>query len=120
MYECVKEIARTLRATYKGIGAHSYGYCCGSDYDAFHKNVNTNDYVDAKIYKGGLNNQYEDGSFRIGNCVYFSWNLTNFALDEIIASMTAVANKYGFFIDKPESEHQCIKLVTERTPEGGN
>ena len=57
-YDCVKDITKALKKRFKGIQANSYGFCCNSDYDAIHKYINDNDYVCAKIFRGGLNNQF--------------------------------------------------------------
>mgnify|MGYP003289770463 CR=1 FL=1 len=116
-YDCVKEITRTLRKTYKGISSHSFGYCCSSDYDYYHKNCNEDDYVDAKIFKGGLNNQYRDGRFDIGNCVWFMWRISNFDFDDIIKTMNDIAHKYNCEIKKPLNESKCIELRLVPTDE---
>ena len=110
-YECIKDITKTLRKTYKGISSHSFGYCCMSDYDYYHKNCNENDYVDAKIFKGGLNNQYHaDDGFHIENTVWFMWRTTEFNLDDIVKTMNEVAKKYNCEILKPKDEAHCIEL----------
>jgi hypothetical protein len=116
-YECVKEITRTLRKTYKGISSHSFGYCCSSDYDCYHKNCNEDDFVDAKIFKGGMNNQYHDGRFDIGNCVWFMWKITNFDFDNIIDTMNTIAHKYNCEIKKPQNDAYCIELRLAPTEE---
>ena len=116
-YECIKEITKTLRKTYKGMSSHSFGYCCSSDYDYYHKNCNEDDFVDAKIFKGGLNNQYHDGRFNIGNCVWFMWKITNFDFDDIINTMNNVARKYNCEIKKPQNDAYCIELRLAPTDE---
>ena len=116
-FGCVKEITRTLKKKFKGIQTNSYGYCCNSDYDYYHKYINDDDYVCAKIIKGGMNNEYRydkylgKGYFELGTSVYFSWNLTNFNLEDVIDQMNSVANKYGYSVNKPENEGKCIELV---------
>lgn len=108
-YELVKIATKELKKAFKGIGAHSYGYCCGSDYDAHHKNVNYDDYVDAKLYKGGLNNDFSNGVPDIGTCLNYMWNLTNFKLEDVLDVLKRV---YGD--DKvvaPLDSSQCIKIV---------
>ena len=115
-YECIKEITRELKKHFKGIQSNSYGYCCGSDYDYYHKKINENDYVCASIYKGGLNNQFifnrYEGKcfFELGKEVYFMWKLTNFNLQDVIKVMQDVASKYNYLIETPENVSECIRL----------
>lgn len=114
-YDAVKDIVKALRKEFKGITAHAYGYSCMSDYDYYHENVNENDFVQAKIYKGGLNNDYHktysgEGYFDIGNHVFFMWNLTSFKLDDVIAVMMRVADGYGLIVEKPQDNGTCILL----------
>ena len=115
-YECVKNITKALRHNFKGIQSNSFGYCCGSDYDYHHKYTNENDFVCAKIYKGGLNNDYHTcwydgtGYFDIGNSVYFMWCLTNFKLGDVINVMSKVASEYGYKIISPVDSNKCIVL----------
>lgn len=118
-YDCVKEITRTLKKRFKWIQANSYGYCCNSDYDSIHKYINDNDYVCAKIFRGGLNNQfyvdryYNRQYVEIGDDVYYSWYLTNFKLEDVIKTMQEVANKYGYKVETPEDNSKCIRLYVE-------
>lgn len=115
-FEVVKQITRALKKEFKGIGAHSYGYCCGSDYDAYHKEVNPDDFIDAKIYKGGNNNQYTRDGWEIGSKVYYTWNLTKFNLNDIVALMNKVAQGVGEVViprneDGTPDESRCLQLV---------
>ena len=118
-YDCIKEITKELKKRFKGIQANSYGYCCNSDYDDIHKYINDNDYVCAKIYKGGLNNQYyidsyyHCGRFDIKDEVYYSWYLTNFKLEDVIETMQEIANNYGYKVGTPEDNSKCIRLYVE-------
>lgn len=118
-YECIKEITKALKKRFKGIQANSYGFCCNSDYDTHHKYINKNDYVCAKIFKGGLNNDYHydtyycEGYFDIGKSVYYNWSLTEFKLEEVINVMQEVADKYGYKVDTPHSDSECIELYIE-------
>lgn len=118
-YECIKEITKELKKRFKGIQANSYGYCCNSDYDSIHKYINEDDYVCAKIFKGGLNNQYyvnrydNKGYFDIRNDVYYSWYLTNFKLEDVIETMQEIANEYGYKVETPEDNSKCIRLYVE-------
>lgn len=118
-YDCIKEITKALKKHFKGIQANSYGYCCNSDYDAIHKYINEDDYVCAKIFKGGLNNQYyidryyQRGYFDISDEVYYSWCLTNFKLEEVIKVMEKVAQKYNCKVETPQDNSKCIRLYKE-------
>lgn len=118
-YDCIKEITKELKKHFKGIQANSYGYCCNSDYDDIHTYINEDDYVCAKIFKGGLNNQYfrntydNKGYFDIGKEVYYSWCLTKFKLEEVIKVMEKIAEKYNCKIEKPEDTSKCIRLYKE-------
>lgn len=108
-YELVKIATKELKKAFKGIGAHSYGFCCGSDYDAHHNHINTNDYVDAKLYKGGLNNDFVNGVPQIGDILYYSWGLTNFSLDNVLKVLN---NVYGEDrVIAPKDVTECIKIV---------
>lgn len=124
-YDCIKEITKELKKRFKGIQANSYGYCCNSDYDAFHKYVNEDDYVCAKIFRGGLNNQFYVDRYtsrqcvEIGKDVYYSWYLTNFKLEDVIATMQEVADKYGYKVETPEDTSKCIRLYVEEENENG-
>lgn len=109
-YEAIKEITKALRKTFKGIQSNSYGYCCMSDYDAYHNYTNNHDYVCAKIFKGGLNNDYHYGEFCLGDTVHFIWGLTEFKLDNIIEVMQNICNKYGYIVEKPINESKCIAV----------
>ena len=119
-YNCIKEITRALKKRFKGIQANSYGYCCNGDYDDIHKYINEDDYVCAKIFKGGLNNQYfydryhQKGYFELHNSVYYSWNLTTFRLEDIVNAMHEVANNYGYKVETPENTSKCIRLYIEK------
>lgn len=112
-FECIKEVTKTLRKTFKGIQSNSYGYCCNSDYDAYHEYINNDDYVCAKIFKGGLNNNYDyqNNKFELGSRVFFSWNLTSFSLDVVIDIMTEICNKYGYEVIKPIDNSKCIEII---------
>ena len=110
-YNVVKEITKALRKNFKGIQSNAYGYCCSSDYDAYHKYTNDDDYVCAKIYKGGMNNQYHDGEFDIDDEVYFMWGLENFKALEVLSVMGNAARQYGCSIIAPPHEGKCISLV---------
>ena len=120
-YECVKEITKELKKRFKGIQANSYGYCCNSDYDAIHKYINEDDYVCAKIYKGGLNNDYhydsyyEKSYFALGDTIYYCWCLTNFKLEDVINTMQEIANNYGYKVYIPHSDNECIKLYIDNS-----
>ena len=110
-FNCIKDITKKLRETYKGIQSNSYGYCCCTCYSKFHKYVNENDYVCAKIFKYGLNSDYNrESGFNLGKQVYFVYKLTIFDLDNVIETMQEVAKKYGYEIVKPQSKHDCIIL----------
>lgn len=121
-WECVKEITKALKKNFKGIEAYSYGYCCNSDYGAYHKYKNDDDSMNAKIFKGGLNNQYHvdsitgKGEFEIGSVVYYNWALTNFKPLKVLAVMNEVANKYGCVVlppitdDGEINECKCFEL----------
>lgn len=118
-YDCIKEITKELKKRFKGIQANSYGYCCNSDYDAIHKYINDNDYVCAKIYRGGLNNQFYVDRYsnrqyvEIGKDVYYNWYLTNFDLKDVIETMQDIANNYGYKVETPEDNNKCIRLYVE-------
>lgn len=114
-YEFVKEVVKELRKRFKGMSAHSYGHCCRSDYDMYHKNVNDDDYVQAVIYKGGLNNDYDsrNGGFKMHDSVVFRWGLTEYTLDDVITVMREVADKWGYVVVKPENESKCIEVSTK-------
>ncbi len=105
----VKAVVSELRKKFKGLSAHAYGHCCWSDYDSKRKTpVDEDNFVQAKIYKGGLNNDYYDGKFEIGDSVYFAWNLSKFKLDDVIQVMEGVGHQWGFVVEKPKDEGQCI------------
>ena len=110
-YQAIKDIAASLRKNFPGISAYSYGYCCSSDYFDGKNNVNEDDYVAAKIYKGGLNNNYRDGKFEMFDKIYFSWQLKEFKLEDIIAVMQKTADSYGYKVITPDNESQCIILT---------
>lgn len=109
-FEMIKEITKELKKEFKGIQANSYGYCCGSDYDAYHTYTNENDYVCCKIFKGGLNNQYHNGSFELGKSVWYMWHLTDFKLSWVINLMQRIAFKYGCIVLVPENDTKCIEI----------
>lgn len=73
-FDFVKKCSRTLKKEFKGIEAFSYGYCCNTDYYAIHegKYKNDNDYVNAKVFKGGLNNNYHKGKWELKDSVYYN------------------------------------------------
>lgn len=112
-YECIKEITKALRKNFKGIQSNSYGYCCTSDYDAYHDYTNNDDYVCAKIYKGGLNNDYNynTNEFELGDTVFFMWTLTNFALDDVIKVMTEICDRYNYKVVSPTEPTKCIEVI---------
>lgn len=118
-YNCIKDITKELKKRFKGIQANSYGFCCNSDYDSIHKYINENDYVCAKIFKGGLNNDYHYDSyygqhyFDLGKSVYYSWGLTDFKLEDIINAMQEVADRYGYKVETPKDTSTCIRLYIE-------
>lgn len=111
-FEFVKECSRTLKKEFKGIEAFSYGYCCNTDYFSIWEDrpKNENDYVNAKIFKGGLNNNYHKGKWELGKSIYYNWKLTEFNLDNIIKVMQKVANKYGYNVETPKDKTKCIKV----------
>ena len=113
-FDFVKECRKELKKNFKGIEAFSYGYCCNSDYyDGKAKSqINDNDYVDAKIYKGGLNNMFHYNKWHIGKRIYYNWKLTNFTLREVIEVMRKVATRYGYRVLYPVNEQSCI--IVER------
>lgn len=107
-YEVIKDISKALKKNFK-MDAFTYGYCCSSDYDADRKRINYDDFVNAKIYKGGANNQYRDGQFIIANKVWYDWNLTNFSLDDVLNVMrNACCNRA--MVKRPENSGWCIEL----------
>lgn len=112
----VKEITRALKKQFPGMSSYSYGYCCGSDYDAYHEHVNNQDDVSAKIYKGGANNQYDRDGWHIGSAVYWTWTLTMFPFEEVIRVMSEVVGERGTVIaprneDGTPDDSRCIKVV---------
>ncbi len=111
-FEFVKECRRELKKNFKGIESFSYGYCCNSDYyDGKPKSqINDYDYVNAKIYKGGLNNCFKNGKFNLGKIVYYNWELTNFNLIDVIKIMQQVADKYGYIVEQPVDKTKSIKV----------
>ena len=112
-YEMIKEITKELKKAFKGIQANSYGHCCCSDYDTYHKYTNENDYVCCKLFKGGLNNHYNyrNQEFDISFEVYYMWKLTTFNLDEVIKVMENVVSEYGGRVVKPEDNCGCILVI---------
>lgn len=121
-YNAVKAITRALRKEFNGIASHSSGYCCNSDYDAHHAYTNNEDYIDAKIYRGGLNSDLVNGELRVNLPVYFSWKLTNFDFNDVIDVMSTIAKRYGMIIVPPvdittpegkliPKEYSCIVLT---------
>lgn len=110
-YECIKAIAKELRNTFSGMQANSYGFCCRSDYDAYHDYINRKDYVCPKLFKGGLNNNYHNGEFEVADSVWYMWALNEFKLNDVINAMNKVAVKYGAVVMIPEDELECIELV---------
>ena len=118
-YNCIKEVTRELRSTFKGMQSNSYGHCCTADYDMYHKKTNENDYVCAKIYKGGLNNDYDYSrkEFLLSDEVYFMWHLTEFKIDDVIEVMENVCNKYNYIVKKPKDESKCIVVVDLKNEE---
>lgn len=113
-YDCVKEIAKALRKKYK-MTSKSYGYCCMTDY--FDGRESKDNYVCAKIFKGGLNNQYHKdswgygGYFELGSTVYWLWELPTISLDDVCATMQEIAVDWGYIVIKPESDSTCITLT---------
>lgn len=118
-FEFVKECSRTLKKEFKGIEAFSYGYCCNTDYYAIHegKYKNDNDYINAKVFKGGLNNDFHRGQWELKNSVYYNWKLTKFDLEDIINVMQSVADKYDYIVEKPKDETKCIKVYIKKEKE---
>ena len=118
-YECIKDITRELKKHFKGMQSNSYGYCCNSDYDAYHKYINENDYICASIFKGGLNNDYIYNSyegksfFLLFFFFYFFFNLTNFYLYVVIKVLVDVVIKYDYLIEKPKDKFECIRLYEQ-------
>ena len=121
-YNCIKEITSNLRKKFKGIQANAFGFCCCTDYDMHHKHKNENDYVCAKIFKGGLNNQYHNdgygGYFDLYSRVWFMWKLTNFKLEDIINVMQEIAVKYGYKVIAPKDDSECIVVVINEEKQG--
>lgn len=111
-YEVVRAIAKALRKEFKGIQANSYGHCCRSDYDMYHKRTNEKDHISPLIYKGGMNNDYDyqDKVFRLGSNVWYHWNLTNFSLDDVLKVMSDVARQYNFEVVRPKNNTYSILL----------
>lgn len=111
-FEFVKECSKQLKKTFKGIESFTHGYCCNSDYFALWEDSkkNDDDFINAKIYKGGLNNCYHKGKYELGECIYYNWKLTKFQLDDVIDTMQKVANKYGYKVIYPKNEEECIKV----------
>ena len=109
-FEFVKECRRELKKNFKGIESFSYGYCCSTDYyDGKSKSqMNENDYVNAKIFKGGLNNCFHNGRFHLGDSLYYNWGLKNFKINDIIKVMQNVANKYNYIVIAPKNEKEAI------------
>jgi len=110
-YEAVKEISKAIRKNHK-IVSKSYGYCCMTDY---FEGDRPNEYVCAKIFKGGLNNNFHRdvdgwGYFDTFDSVYWMWNVSADKLDAIIETMQSIADKYGYVVIKPEDEYKCIEL----------
>lgn len=107
--ELVKKATRDLKKQFKGMSAHSYGYCCNSDYDAHHHDTNYDDYVDAKLYKGGLNNTYTRYGWYVGNSVAYAWNLTEFSMEDVIK---VLENVYGdnAKVVRPKDHGTCIMV----------
>lgn len=94
-YECIKAIAKTLRTEFDDMTAVSYGYCCGSDYwDGVKLKT---DCVGAKLFKGGMNNDYcyEEKMFCVGGKVYYYWDVTKNDIEDIIRTMQRVADEYS-------------------------
>lgn len=114
-FEYVKECSRALKKNFKGIESFTHGYCCNTDYFSCweHSKKNNKDYVNAKIYKGGLNNQFHNGKYEIGKSLWYNWELTEFKLNDIIAVMKEVAKKYGYEVYTPEDESKCIKVYVK-------
>ncbi len=108
----VKECCKELKQNFKGIESLPYGYCCNTCYytDIPKTEQNENDYVSAKNYLGGNNNQKINGEWQLGNTVFWQWGLTNFKLDDILKCMKQVADKYGYIVIAPETENKCIKV----------
>lgn len=108
-FECVKQICKAIRKTHK-IASKSYGYCCWSDY--FRCEPYPDTYIVAKIFKGGLNNNYNGGYWDLGKTVYFAWSEDLMPiLSEICATMQKVADNWGYKIEMPENESKCIELI---------
>jgi hypothetical protein len=105
----VKAVVSELRKKFKGLSAHAYGHCCWSDYDSKRKTpVDKDNFVQAKLYKGGLNNNYYYGKFDIGDSVYFAWSLSKFNLDDVIQVMEDVGQRWGFVVKRPIDDSKCI------------
>lgn len=111
-WEFVKECSRELKKNFKGIEAFTHGSCCNTCYYDEWENSkkNDNDFVDAKIFKGGLNNQFHYGKYELYNILYYNWKLTDFKLGDVINVMQKVADKYGYKIITPENEDCCIEV----------
>jgi len=110
-WECIKEITQAIRKDFKQeVLARSYGHCCCTDY--FGDTDVTKDYVVCKMFKGGINNDYnyDYGTFIVHDEVYYMWELENHKLDDIIASMQRVASKYNAVVVKPENLGRCIEV----------
>lgn len=107
-YEVIKDISKALKKNFK-MDAFTYGYCCSTDYDADRKRVNYEDFVNAKIYKGGNNNQYRNGQFEIEEKVWYNWELTHFSLDDVLAVMQKACEGRAT-VKRPENSGWCIEL----------
>lgn len=96
-WECVKEITKALHDNFTGIQANSFGYSCGSEYDAHHKYTNPDDFVCAVIFKGGINNDYDykTKSFILGDTVHYWWRCTELNIVDVLNVMNEVAKKYN-------------------------
>ena len=108
-YDIIKEISQALRKI-KGLKSHSYGYCCGSDYDFYHPYKEDDEYVSCKLYKGGANNEFIKGKFEVDKYMYWSWDLNKISLDTVIEVMKSVADKYGVAVIPPSSTYECIEI----------
>ena len=113
-FDFVKECSKTLKKKFKGIQASSYGFCCSGDYNTFKNFTNDNDFICAKIFKGGLNNQFHNNKFDMFHELYYMWRTTEFKIHDILNVMQEVADKYDYTVIAPKSIEECITVVAER------
>ena len=117
-FDFIEECQKALKQNFNGIESFTYGSCCNTCYYDIWKRYpqNDDDFVNAKIFIGGLNNNFNflSKKFELKDTIYYNWHLTKFKLDDIINVMKQVAKKYDYEIIIPTDKFKSIGVTVNK------